>query len=276
MATDITKPAATALSADLLGKLTKGIAESRATTVIAGGKPLMRMLKDGGWVFGQRDDAMQEGSSWALNPLSIQHGWCAWTNHEGSTKNSLVGEVMAAVYEPKPLKPGPVEGWPFAEQRLFDLKCLDGDDEGTETVYKTSSIGGMRAVDELLGMLQAHLAEDPMHPCPVIQLLSDSYQHQKYGKIYIPVFEIVGWATMNGEVVEETGAIEDNSAAEAEAAAAAEAAAKAAADAAAAAAAAAAARRPAPAATKTKAPLTRAAKAPAAPAPTSRRRPVKR
>jgi hypothetical protein len=202
-ATNVTTRQATAIGTDVISKLRSGIAESRANTVIAGGKPLLRLLKDANWVFGQRDDQVQEGSTWAVNPLSIAHGWVAWTNHEGNTKNTLVGEVMAPVHAPKPDRPQPIDGWAFTEQRLFELRCMDGDDEGTEVVYKISSVGGMRAVDDLLASLQGQLADNPLYPCPVVELLSDSYQHQKYGKIYVPIFDIVDWATMDGNLFSE-------------------------------------------------------------------------
>jgi hypothetical protein len=194
---------ATAIGADLLGKLKSGIAESRSSTVIAGGKPLLRMLKDSHWVFGQRDDAVQENSIWAVNPLSIAHGWVCWTNHEGTTKNTLVGEVMEPVHMAKPPRPMPIDDWAFTEQRMFELRCMDGDDAGTEVVYKISSVGGMRAVDDLLAALQTQLNDNPAFPCPVVQLFSDSYQHQKYGKIYVPVFDVVDWASMDGKLLGE-------------------------------------------------------------------------
>jgi len=202
-ATNVTTRQATAIGTDVISKLRSGIAESRANTVIAGGKPLLRLLKDANWVFGQRDDQVQEGSTWAVNPLSIAHGWVAWTNHEGNTKNTLVGEVMAPVHAPKPDRPQPIDGWAFTEQRLFELRCMDGDDEGTEVVYKISSVGGMRAVDDLLASLQGQLADNPLYPCPVVELLSDSYQHQKYGKIYVPIFNVIDWATMDGNLLSE-------------------------------------------------------------------------
>lgn len=193
----------TAIGTDLLSKLKSGIAESRANTVIAGGKPILRLLKDAHWVFGQKDDAVQENSIWAINPLSIAHGWVAWTNHEGNTKNTMVGEVMEPVHAPKPPRPAPTDGWPYSEQRMFELRCMDGDDEGTEVVYKVASIGGMRAVDDLLSALQGQLNDNPLFPCPVVELLSDSYQHQKYGKIYVPIFSIVDWASMEGKLLTE-------------------------------------------------------------------------
>jgi hypothetical protein len=155
-------------------------------------------------VFGQKDDAVQDGSSWAVNPLSIQHGYVAWTRHGGDAKNSIAGEVMAPIFEAKPAKPGPADGeWPYEEQRSMGLKCLDGDDEGTEVVYKTNSRGGMRAMDELLAALQGHLQQDPRFPCPVLQLDADHYQHPKHGRIWIPILTVADWATMTGDLASE-------------------------------------------------------------------------
>lgn len=201
---DITKAKANTLSTDFVNKLVTGIGASREQTIIPGGVPLLRLLKEGSWVFGQKDDAVQDGSSWAVNPLSIQHGYVAWTKHEGNTKNSIVGEVMAPIFEAKPAKPALAEGqWPYEEQRSMGLRCLDGDDEGTEVVYKTNSRGGMRAMDELLAALQGHLQEDPRFPCPVIQLDADHYQHPKHGRIWIPILTVADWATMTGDLASE-------------------------------------------------------------------------
>jgi hypothetical protein len=124
----------------------------------------------------------------------------AWTNHVGNAKNTMVGEVMAPVFEPKPMRPQPVEGWPFTEQRVFELKCLNGDDVGMEVLHKSSSIGGMRAIDDLLKTQDRQLDVDPSHPCLVVELLSTSYKHPKYSQIYNPVFEVVAYASMTGEI----------------------------------------------------------------------------
>jgi hypothetical protein len=199
---EIVKPQVTSLSTDMLAKLRRGIAESRASTALVGigGKPLLRMLKSGSWVYGPSDEEVQEGSWWAINPLSILHGWVAWTNHTGATKNTMVGELLAPVFEPKPMRPQPVDGWPFNEQRVFELRCMNGDDVGVEVIHKSSSIGGMRAIDDLLKTQDAQLDADPAHPCLVVELLSGSYKHQKYGQIYTPEFKVVGFASMTGEL----------------------------------------------------------------------------
>ena len=63
-------------------QLLSGLIESR-TTVLAtgGGKPLLRLLKDGIWVFGQDDAEVQKGSHWAINVKTLGWGSVCWTNY---------------------------------------------------------------------------------------------------------------------------------------------------------------------------------------------------
>lgn len=205
---EVTKPGPSAMiTADFAQKLMSGIAESRQSTILAGGKPFLRMLKSSEWVFGANDEEVQPGSQWVVNLMTLQHGWCCWK------ENELKGEVMDSMANPKPAKPAPIDGIEYKEQRGFDLKCRNGSDAGTEVVYKTSSLGGMRAVDELLSRIQHALATDPEHPFPVLALGSDHYEHSKYGRIYTPVLDVVGWADMNGEIPGQPGPVTNGGAA---------------------------------------------------------------
>lgn len=193
MKQDVT-PTKTHLPANFAERLSAGIAEARANTIInAGGKPLLRLLKDGDWVFGQGNEAVQEGSRWVINVASIGHGYCCWID------GALRGEVMSSVFDHKPAQPAPVEGTSFKEQRSFDMKCIDGDDAGTEVLYKTSSLSGMSESDRLFATLQARVADEQVYIFPVVQLEVSSYPHKKHGKIYTPVLTVVGWVDQNGE-----------------------------------------------------------------------------
>lgn len=196
--------AVSTLSADLVSGLVAGIGDSRANTPIAGGgKPLLRLLKSGTWVFGQNDDEVQEGSEWAVNPLSIMHGWSCWSDYGEKTKNVLLGETMVPVTEHRPNMPEALASGEWKAQRSCELHCMNGDDEGTEVLYKTASVGGLRAMDVFLGALQAHLKEDPSSPVAILRLEVDSYKHSQFGQTFVPILEIVGWATMDGERVGE-------------------------------------------------------------------------
>jgi hypothetical protein len=97
--------------------------------------------------------------------------------------------------------PDPIKGFPFKEQRILEMRCINGEDEGVEVIYKGSSIGAMKACDVFFAQLQHRLKNvDPTHPVAVIELLAKSYNHAKYGETFNPVFEIVDWATMDGEM----------------------------------------------------------------------------
>lgn len=207
MNTQTREVATTGLGGDLLAKMQSGIASSRAQTIISGGKPFLRLLRDGMWVFGQRDEEVQEGSSWAINVLSLQHGWCCWPKGDaaGSGGNRMLGESMAPVYAPRPASPEPINGNPFSQQVGMDLRCLDGSDMGTEVQYKGNSRGGINAFDTLLSEVQKQLVANPDYPCPVVQLDQDHYQHSTYGKIYIPIFTIVDWCDLTGKLQSEAG-----------------------------------------------------------------------
>jgi len=190
-----------AIPEDYAAALMSGIAESKASTIVAGGgKDLLRMLKSGEWVFGQSNEEVQPGSRWIANVMSFAHGWCCWVEGGPGQKNELRGEVMVSMAKAKPPCPPPVDGTPYKEQRVFDLKCLDGADAGTEVTHKVGSIGGMRATLDLLDKVRARLATNPRYSCPVLVLGTDHYDHNKWGRIYTPVLEVVGWADINGNL----------------------------------------------------------------------------
>jgi len=203
---NIVKSGGRALSEQMAKGLLAGITDSRSSTPIVGGRPLLRLLRDGEWVFGQADDPVQQGSEWAVNPLSIMHGYSCWTNNpDPKVKNTLLGEVMVPIMEHKPILPEPINGFPFKEQRAFELKCVLGDDEGVEVTYKTSSVGGMRGVDNFLAELQKQIMTGTTNLVAIVQLEASPYEHSSYGRIYNPILNVVGWADMDGnrEEVEE-------------------------------------------------------------------------
>jgi hypothetical protein len=192
----------TALSNDLADQLLAGIEDSQATTiVVGGGKDLIKLSKnDGSWNIGQADEPMQVGSKWLINILSICHGFVCWSNYPGSRKNERLGEVMVPMSQPKPQKPAPIEGFPFAEQRSFEAICLNGEDEGAEVQFKNGSVGTMKAFKKLEDAIKAQLRSDRAFPCPVIQFKSDRYKHTDYGWIHNPIFEVVDWSDLGGNL----------------------------------------------------------------------------
>lgn len=186
-----------------LGQLKQGLQNVQTSIVSIGGDYLLRLIQGGTWVYGAENVEVEDGSDWAVNPLSVQHGWVAWTDYK-KKKNEILAEVMVPAFQPLPpyetlreVKDENGEVCEYMQQISFQLQCLSGADEGEQVRYKATSVGGMNASKELLGEIIKQLDLDDQNPVPVLVLGSDSYNHKVWGKTFVPVFEIVDWVPLD-------------------------------------------------------------------------------
>lgn len=212
MSTEVQKNAAGQLPA-ALANLKTGLQNVQSSVRVKGGEDILKFGRDGKWVFGAENLEPEEGSIWAINPLSLQHGLVCWKiipdGNPNKEKAELFGEEMRAPHQPLPNKDdlpvyhntdGSVAPW--VEQITFNLMCLDGEDKDEQVIYKTSSQGGLRAAKDVIDAIMKQIDDDPAHPVPVVKLSGDHYQHSTWGKTYFPIFDIVKWADMDGAAVE--------------------------------------------------------------------------
>lgn len=161
-----------------------------------GGAVILKMDKTGHWVFGADQTEVEDDALWAVNPFSFVHGFIAWGEGE------VLGEKMVSVSQPLPemdvAPPNAKKGW--ETQVGMSLKCMDGEDEGLEVRYSVTSVGGKRSVQALAVAIAEQVERDQENPVPVVRLKKEHYQHKSYGRIYTPVFEIVKWVGMDGQV----------------------------------------------------------------------------
>lgn len=197
----VTETAANAIAG--LQGLAAGIANVQQSIHLPGGDPFMRLV-NGRWVYGQENLQVEEGSLWAVDPRSIQHGWVCWTDYpkEAKKKNEVVGEKMVSSGDPLPPRPATTDdGWEWAQQLSITLACTNGEDAGTQVQYKTTSDGGMRAVREFLGELGQQLNEDISKPVAVLELGVDSYNHKVWGETFTPEFIVNSWVALDATEV---------------------------------------------------------------------------
>lgn len=176
--------------ASLSAALKKSVAN-----IAPSGLAILKFDKTGAWVFGANADETEDGAQWAVNPYSFCHGYIAWGDGQP------VGEQMFPVTEDLP-PPGPVpvgaddKGW--QTQVGLSLKCMTGQDAGLEVRYAATSVGGKRAVQALGTAIAEQIDKDQSKPVAVVTLEADSYKHSSYGKVHVPIFEIVEFVGLDG------------------------------------------------------------------------------
>ena len=205
-----TKSAALAVAQNLKGKLRQ--TRAQIPDQIAGA--YLRFLQDGSWVFGS-DSVDVTDEKVAVNPLSIQIGWTCWTDHKaehGKTlKNECLGEDMVGLGEAQtPKRELPDYGWPWREQVSVDVKVLTGPSKGHQLTYKTSSVGGLRALNALIDQIMLQIDEDPAHIVPQVELGGDHYNHKTWGRTYTPELRIVDWLTLDGDKSDDDQDVEED------------------------------------------------------------------
>ena len=116
------------------------------------GLPMLIFKRDGNgtWMFGQKQTLVEDGSGWAVNPTSFKWGFICFSND-----NKVVGERLVSVSQPKPdVAELPDKGFAWAEQWAVNMKCIDGNEAGTEVIYKPTTVGGIQAVAGLIEVVR--------------------------------------------------------------------------------------------------------------------------
>jgi hypothetical protein len=71
-------------------------------------------------------------------------------------------------------------------------------EDGTLFEFETSTFGGRKAVDSMLGELFLRAREGTPFLFPRVRLESNSYDHAQYGLVYEPLLSIAGWYNEEG------------------------------------------------------------------------------
>jgi hypothetical protein len=157
---------------------------------------LFKSREDSGtWGFGQRRTIPEEGSRWAVNPLTFKYGAICFNG------NKVVDECLVSVSQPKPMiTEMPDTGFPWTEEWAVNLKCISGTDAGVEVVFKANTDGGIKAIVLMVDLVRDRLnsGQHDDKIAPIVLLEKDSYPHPKYGKVWFPVLNNVDWMSLNG------------------------------------------------------------------------------
>lgn len=173
---------------------------------VSNGTPYLKLSqKDGSWAFGAEGTGAEEGSLWAINVGSLQHGYSCWSDPKVTRKKSeLLGEIFRPADEDLPaiaeLVDHSDQGGVWKDAVMFDLACVTGEDQGENVTYSASSQGGCRAYGAILTAVQNR--PEAGHFIPIVELNSSSYESNFGDTIFNPVFEVVDWATPEGDMLD--------------------------------------------------------------------------
>ena len=151
---------------------------------------------NGTWVFGQRRTIPEEGSKWAVNPLTFRYGFICFGDN-----NKVLDERLVPVSQPKPvITELPNTGFPWQEEWAVNMKCLDGADAGVEVIFKATTDGGVKAIVILVDQVRDRInsGQHDGKIAPIVLLEKDSYQHSEHGRVWIPVLNTVDWMSLDG------------------------------------------------------------------------------
>jgi len=161
-----------------------------ATTEAGGGFFLKMEQKSGDWVYGAEDELADPESLWAINPASVELGYVCWHRQQ------LIGRHARPVHEPPVTLaelPPLDHGQEWKPMKKITLVCIEGQNEGVEVTYETSSLGGRRAITGVTDGVIARLKQGDPDIVPVVKLESYTYKNKEGGLTRNPVFKITAW-----------------------------------------------------------------------------------
>jgi hypothetical protein len=194
-------------------KLAESLAGFSAAKNALMGKALLKLTKAGVWVFGADNEVLKSGTLLIAHPGSLQSGYVAWWMGKiegekmqpvslGPVDATTLGEVNSGGIPPGFKKPSG-KGW--ESQASIDL--ITQADTPLSLVYKTSSLGGMKALLTLAGEIAFGMSENPNRVYPLIEVSVDSYIHKEYGEVFTPMLTVEGWLGADGNPVKDLSSL---------------------------------------------------------------------
>lgn len=176
----------------------------------AGGEVYLKFSK-GDWSFGVEEEDPGD-SEWAINPLQFAHGYIAWGREGTQQAGRVLGERLVSATEPLPAESDlPDVDGEWSKVVAIELKCVSGDAEGTQVIFKTNSLGGRQLYSNMIEAVAKQIENDPENVVPIVTLGSGSYKNAKYGKIFTPQMSIERWVSMEGPAEDDDSDAEEAS-----------------------------------------------------------------
>jgi hypothetical protein len=156
-------------------------------------------FQKGEWCAGQNEEEIDEGTRLVAVMDNLAVGWVKWWG--GKPASQEIGLVSEGFRPPgrDSLGDHDESRWeldnqghrrdPWVRTNYLILKEEDGEQIYT---FATSSVGGLGCVADLCSEYAKHRRMKP-DQYPIVEIGSRSYKHDTFGKVYVPVLNVVGW-----------------------------------------------------------------------------------
>jgi hypothetical protein len=151
------------------------------------------LFKKGFWTSGKDAIDMNDQQLVALVDDTM-FGWTKWEDKR--PVDYAIGRVADGFKPPKRAKLGDHDQslWSFDKDPWqFGFYLPQADDAGQLFVYSTSSRGGKEAIANLLEAYGDFCEQEGKNKFPLVGLSSDHYGHPEFGRVEVPIFEILAW-----------------------------------------------------------------------------------
>lgn len=170
---------------------------------------LLRFNK-GDYTYGMEDDILEEGTQVIVDMNTLSVGWQKWVDSKPVDSNmglvnegfqpkrrKELGDLDEDEWEVDEASGKPRDPWQFTNLVIMRQLGTTGEDEGLYT-FATASRGGINAVGTLCKAFGKKIREDA-DALPIVALNVDSYKHSnpQYGRIKVPMLDLVGWGTID-------------------------------------------------------------------------------
>ena len=167
---------------------------------------VMLKFSKGDWLLGPDEESIDNGAKFTAVMEELTVGWIKWV--DGRPEQQIMGKVSEGYQPPRRKELGdddeslwdvdddnkPRDPWQFSNHLVLRTVGTDGSDEKDLFTFATSSRGGINAIGELCKAYGKMMRQKP-DEYPIIELGVDSYNHsnKQYGRIKIPLLELVDW-----------------------------------------------------------------------------------
>lgn len=175
-------------------------------------RDILKIDEHGEWHFGQDKTVVERDDVWAINPLTICHGYIAFENkkvafdmdgEEAFISMSVTQELpeydRLPELDTRPRKGEDPAKWAF--QMSLEMVCVEGPNKGAEVLYSPTSAGGLRIIRIVAEEIARKFDDtDPGKIVPVVELdTARSYVNKKGKTIVPPAMHIIDWLGLDDD-----------------------------------------------------------------------------